>query len=239
VRPGLALGDDLAQELLERLHVVVLEHADARAREPDADTDRGVVELVGDDEAALADERRDDGRVGREAHGHDGRVLLADEIGDERLGLLVEVECAALQPGSARADAIPLDALLDDVGAAAASLSETKVVVRRDVEGAGPSAGEGQRFVVILAVPVEEHDRPASDTGDGLAETVVDTSLEPAGIERVEVRVQRSVTLARSSAEAHATVNTGGTTHIMGHEMAVFRTLCTLAEEVADVTDHD
>jgi hypothetical protein len=60
-----------------------------------------VVELVGDDEATLADDSRDNGRIGREAHGHNRCVVLADELGDQRLRLEVEVECAAAMPGTA------------------------------------------------------------------------------------------------------------------------------------------
>jgi hypothetical protein len=57
-----------------------------------------VVELVGDDEATFTDDGRDDGRVGREAHGYNRRVVLADELGDQRLRLEVEIECAAAMP---------------------------------------------------------------------------------------------------------------------------------------------
>jgi hypothetical protein len=41
VRPGLALRDDPAEELLERPHVVMLEHADVNTRELHADMVEG------------------------------------------------------------------------------------------------------------------------------------------------------------------------------------------------------
>jgi hypothetical protein len=108
---------------------------------------------------------------------------VADEARDEVLGLLVEVERAALEAGAASADAVPLQALLDDVRAAAAGLGEAEVVVGRDVERAGARAGRTERLVVVLRGAVEESDRAAGDAGDRLRETVVDAGLEPAGVE--------------------------------------------------------
>ena len=49
MRLRLALADDLAQQRLESLHVIVLEHAHICARETDTETDRGVIQLVRDD----------------------------------------------------------------------------------------------------------------------------------------------------------------------------------------------
>ena len=53
---GLALADNLLQQILQVLDVVVLEHADLGTTEPDAVSDRCVVELVGDDKGTLAGE---------------------------------------------------------------------------------------------------------------------------------------------------------------------------------------
>jgi hypothetical protein len=58
----------------------------------------------------------------------------------------------------------------------------------------GPSAGEGQSLVIVLAVVVEEDDHPASD-GDEPVETTVSTGLGPMSIDRVPVQVQGSITL--------------------------------------------
>jgi hypothetical protein len=185
VRLRLALGDDFAEELLERAHVVVLVHAHARAREAHADADARVVELVRDDQAALADERRNDRRVRREAHAEDRRVFVADEAGHERLGLLVQVERAALETRAAGGNAVPLQALLNDVRTSAARLGKTQVVVRRDVQCTRPGPRRLQRRVVVRRVPVEESNRAAGDTGHRLGEAVVNAGLEAARVEGV------------------------------------------------------
>jgi hypothetical protein len=65
--PILALGDDLS-ELWEEHHVVVLEYTNDSAKEPQTDTDQRVVEFVGGDEVVVANQSRDDGGAGREAH---------------------------------------------------------------------------------------------------------------------------------------------------------------------------
>jgi hypothetical protein len=49
----------------------------------------------------------------------------------------------------------------------------------------GPRACEGQSLTVILTVPIEVRDHPASDAGDQLAETAYYTRLDPAGMECV------------------------------------------------------
>jgi hypothetical protein len=74
-------------------------------------------------------------------------------------------------------------------------LCKAEVVVRRNVENTSAGASEFVGLVVVVTLPVEDHDRSASDAGDRLVEAVVDTSLETASVERVEVRVERRVTL--------------------------------------------
>jgi hypothetical protein len=58
---------------------------------------------------------------------HDCHVFLTGEVRDERLGLLVEVECAVLKLGSAHADAIRPS--LGDIGATATVLNRAEVII--------------------------------------------------------------------------------------------------------------
>lgn len=200
MRLRLALADDLAQQLLKRLHVVVLEHAHVRSAQPDPVPNRGVVELVRDDEAALADETRDDVRVCRETHGANERILHTEEPGDERLRLLVQIKGPAFETGAASGNAIPPDARLHRISARAVALRETEIVVRRNVERAGACASGDHRLVVVGRVPVQEHDGTPWDASDGVGETVIDTKLETTRVERVEVRVERGITLKHEHA---------------------------------------
>jgi hypothetical protein len=91
VGAGLALRDGFAELGLEVLHVVVLEHCDHGAGETGTEADGGVVELIGDHEAALANNGREGGRVGNEAHGEDHGRWLANELGDQILDLECEL----------------------------------------------------------------------------------------------------------------------------------------------------
>lgn len=63
VRPWLSLGDDFAEQFLERLHAVVVKDPDRGARQPRTPSDTGMVEFVRDDQAALPDECGEDGRI--------------------------------------------------------------------------------------------------------------------------------------------------------------------------------
>jgi hypothetical protein len=76
----------------------VLERSYNRPTEADADTDRGVVVFVRNDQAPLPNQGGDRSRVGRKSHGHDDRVLLAYEPRNERLSLRVQIQRATLQP---------------------------------------------------------------------------------------------------------------------------------------------
>ena len=67
----LGLGDGGAQDLLQVLRVVVLEHFHPGPAQAYARDDALVVQGVGDHEVALADEQGDGRRVGREAHAVD------------------------------------------------------------------------------------------------------------------------------------------------------------------------
>lgn len=195
VSPGLALAYDFPQEVLQVLHVVVLESPDDSAAQPHTDTDRRVIEFVGNDEAAFASQSRDGGRVGSVSHRRDQSVFLADELSDELLSLDVQIRGTAFQPGLASRQTVLPDTLLDGISASTASLSETEVVVRRDVEGAGAVAGGNKSVVVVLGDPIEGDDGAAGDSSDGAGEDVFQTVFEAAGVERVEVRGERGIAL--------------------------------------------
>ncbi len=52
-------------------------------------------------------------------------------------------------------------------------------------------------MVVVGGHAVEEHDRASRDTGDGLREALIHARLEATRIERIEVGVERCVSLVR------------------------------------------
>jgi hypothetical protein len=187
VSPRLSLGDDLPEERLKVDHVVVFELPDGRAREPNAEPDRRVVELVRDDEAALADERGHCRRVGRKAHRNDYRIILAEEPGDELLRLYVQVERTSIESGTRGRDTVPANGFFDSVGASSRRRGETKIVVRRDIERARLFTSLDERVVRIGRRSVVRKDRPSGDGRDRLGEAVVEPCLEATGVERVKV----------------------------------------------------
>jgi hypothetical protein len=106
VRLGLTLADDLPQQILERLHVVVLERPDARPAQPNTEPDRRMVELVRNDQAALSDQGRNDGRIRCETHGRNDSVFLTDELGNEALSGLVEVQGTGFETSSTTRESV-------------------------------------------------------------------------------------------------------------------------------------
>ena len=68
MRLRLALTDNLPEKRLERFHVVVFEHPYVSTTQSCTITDRRMIQLVGDEEAALRDKSGYDCRVGRKAH---------------------------------------------------------------------------------------------------------------------------------------------------------------------------
>ncbi len=129
MRLRLALTGDLAKKALERLHVVVLECPHVRPTETHTKPDGRVIQLVRDDQTALANKSRNDGRVRGETHGADQRVFHPQEPCNKRLGLFVKIKCPALQPRTASGDTIPLDARFYSVRARPTSLGETEIIV--------------------------------------------------------------------------------------------------------------
>jgi len=106
VRLGLALADDLPQQILKRLHVVVLERPDARPAQPDTEPNRRMIELVGNYETALSDQGRNDGRIRCETHGRNESVFLPDKLSDETLSSLVKVQGTAFKTSSTARESV-------------------------------------------------------------------------------------------------------------------------------------
>lgn len=71
VSAGLALGDSLAEDTLQVVDIVVLEHFNDSARESGTEADGGVIELVGDDKTTLSYESGECSGVGTKTHGED------------------------------------------------------------------------------------------------------------------------------------------------------------------------
>lgn len=180
---GLALADTFAQQGLQVLHIVVLEHPDMGTTEPGSETNGGMVELVGDDEAAFANESGNDGRVCGKTHGADEGILSAEEHGDEGLGGDMKIIGTASEPGSTGRNAVALDGLLDGIGATALGLGKTEVVVGGDVEGTGTGACENLGVVVVGEDAVEKKNGAAGNASDGIGETLVEAGFKAAGIE--------------------------------------------------------
>ena len=65
----------------------MLEDADGGSRESEAQDERGVVELVRDDQTVLVDQLRKVEAVGSEPHPEDDGVIGPDELGNGRLQL--------------------------------------------------------------------------------------------------------------------------------------------------------
>ena len=95
-------------------------------------------------------------------------------------------------------NAVSMEAGLNTFGAASLRLSEAKVVVGRDVQGARSGAGQNLALIPVGAVAIEDPDGTPSDASRGLVEAFQKTSLEPPSVERVEVSSQRRKPLERS-----------------------------------------
>lgn len=180
---GLALADDLAQQVLQILHIIMLEHPNLCPAEPDTHTDGRMVELVRDDQAPFTHKRRNHRGITRKTHRSDQRVLRADEPRNKPLRLDMHLQRPSFIPAPQTAQAKLLDSRLDRVGAPTTGLCEPEVVVRRDVERARDAARVVVRVVVVGCDAVEDVDRASGDARDGVRETVVHAGLQPARVE--------------------------------------------------------
>lgn len=196
MRPRLTLTDRLAQQRLQRKHIIMLEHPDTRRAQPNAESDRGVVQFVRDDEAALVDECGDRRRVGSKAHTDDHGVFRPDELGHEFLRLNVQIQCTRFQPHTARGNTIPLQPCFHGIGDSTRRLSEPEIVVRRNVQRTSRRSRQRKVFVEILGNSIKRLDRSSRDTRHRSREAVVHSSLESTSVEGIEIRVQRGVALS-------------------------------------------
>lgn len=231
MRSRLSLTHALAQKRLEVHHVVMLVLPNHTPTQPRSKPNTRMVQLVRNDETPLAHERRERRRIRREPHPDNHRVLGPDKIGDEPLGLDVQVVRPNVRAAARARDAKELDHRFGLVGAGSSGLGEAKVVVRRDVERLSRFAGEGEGGVEVGRGAVENGGGARGDGGDGATEAVVDAELEAARVERVEVGVEWCVALRVSGLAGHR--RKGGGTHVVRLEMRVLGGEHPLAEEVA------
>ena len=195
VGAGLALGDGFAQRALEIAHIVVLEHGDHGSRKTGTESDRRVVQLIRDQQTALADDCGESGGVCDETHREDHGSWLPDELGDQVLNLDCELRCARVGAGAGHCDPVLPDGGLGCIGARPLGLGEAKVVVGAQVEGLGCGACHLEGVVAVVRLAVEQGDEASRDTGGGPREAVVDPHLKAAGVEVIKVAVERSVAI--------------------------------------------
>ena len=195
VRLWLALTDDLPEQRLERCYIVVLEHPDIRTTQPRTETDRRMIQLVRDEEATLGDKCGNDRRVGRKAHRRNESVLLTNETGNQRFCGHVQLRRTTFKSSATCGDAVATNAFLSCVCTPTVSGSKSEIVVRRDIETTRRRSRKGEGAVVILGLTVEECYRSPWDPSDRRSKTIIDTCLEPTGVEGIKVRIKRSVTL--------------------------------------------
>lgn len=150
VSSRLALRDGVAEDRLEICGIVVLEDTDKGARETGTKDKRVVVELIGNDEGALGGETGNGGTVGGITHGDEESGLLAHKLGNELLGLCVQIGRSTLKTGSARRQTIGMNDLLDGIGAGTGRLSKTEIVVGGQVDGFLELSCELEGAAVVL-----------------------------------------------------------------------------------------
>ena len=193
----LALGDGFAQEALEIVDVVVLEHFDHGAGEAGAEPDGGVVQLVGDDQTAFADEGGEGGGVGLEAHGEDHGGFFAYEACDEVFDLDVQIRGAGVGARAGHGDAVFLDGFFHGVGAGTFGLGKAKVVVGRHVEGFSGRACQSEMQVVVVGFAIYQSDVSSWNSSCWSRKAVVDPHFQSSNVEIVEVAVQRCIPVSR------------------------------------------
>jgi hypothetical protein len=200
VRLWLALTDDLPEQRLERFYIVVLEHPYIRTTQSRTKTNRRMIQLVGDEEATLGDECGDDRGVGRKTHRRNEGVFMTNETGNQRFSGHVQLRRTTFETGTTCGDAIATKTFHSCICTPALSGSKSEIVVRRNIETTRLRSRKGERAVIILGLTVEERDRSSWDARDRRGETIIYTCLEPAGVEGIEVRIKRSITLPKGRA---------------------------------------
>lgn len=195
VSAGLALRNSLAKLGLEIADVVVLERANNSARETGTNANRGVVELVREDQAALGHQSRERAGVGDETHGEDHGGRLANKLGHLALHLDGKIVGTRISTGAGRAKAILAHTFLHRVGAGAVGLGETEVVVGAHVEGLSVGASELVGAVEVVRLAIHEGDEAARNTGSRSGEAVVQAELQSPDVEVVKVIIKRRISV--------------------------------------------
>jgi hypothetical protein len=175
----------------------MLEHPYIRAAQSRTKTNRRMIQLVGNYKAALGDKCGNDRGVGRKSHRGYKSILLANETGNQRFCGHVQLRRTTFESGATSRDAVATKAFLSRVCTPTLRSSKSEVVVRRDIETTSCPSREGKATVVILGLTVEQHDRSSRDARNWCGETVVHTFLEPPGVEGIEIRIKRSITLPK------------------------------------------
>jgi hypothetical protein len=144
----------------------MLEHPYIGAAQSCTNTDRSVIKLVRDEEAAFGDECGYNCRVGRKAHRRDDRIFLSNETGNEGFCDQMQFRGATFNPGATGGETVTMKALLNGVCTSTLSLSKAKVIVGRNVEGPGRGSGEIKSVVVVLRLAIEECNCPTRNASD-------------------------------------------------------------------------
>eukprot|EP00754_Rhynchopus_humris_P020294 Rhum_TRINITY_DN14689_c1_g2::Rhum_TRINITY_DN14689_c1_g2_i1::g.109791::m.109791 len=200
VRPRLPLPDGPTDHGLQVGEVVVPEHERLRSGAAGAGDERRVVEAVRDEQGPRGGEDGQRRRVRREAHGHDDRGLLPDELRRQLLQLRERRRVAGVGGRAAGGGTEGAHALLHGVQDVVRVLREAEVVVAREVHAADRLPGEVEGQVVVLRRALHHaHLRPGARV-DGAVPAVADAVVEAARVEVVEVAQQGRVAGGRGAA---------------------------------------
>ena len=109
----------------------------------------------------------------------------------------MQLRSTTFESGATSGDAVSTNAFLSCVCTPTLSGSKSEIVVRRNIETTRHRSRKGEGAVVILGLTVEERDRSSWDARDRRSKTIINTCLEPAGVEGIKVRIKRSITLPK------------------------------------------
>lgn len=165
----------------------MLEHPDIRSTDPDTKTNRRMIKLIGNNQAALSNKGGDERGIGGETHRTDKGILHASKFSHEGFGDDMEIARTASEPRSACTDAVSSDRLFYSISTSTAGLCKAEVIIGRDIKSACAIASEDLGVVVVGGDTVEKNNGTPCHSRNGLRETLVQTSFEPAGIERIKI----------------------------------------------------
>ena len=170
---------------------IVFEDLNGGARQARAEHERGVVELVAEYEAALADQIGNVGGVGGEAHAEDDGALDAEEGGHTLLDLAMDLERAELLARRARGHRVLADGRYRVGGALAVVLGKAEVVVRAQVERLDESTAALERPVEVIGDALNDRDDRARHRADRSVEAVAYSCVQVARVEALVLGEER------------------------------------------------